>query len=206
MRPLNTCLTRLQKLALIILAVTQILILLLIIQQSDQNTADSENSEFVVTRQRRLRTDDDQNQLDEHEVVSVKNNDSSVSRDTIVDLLVAIDNDEANDDKVRMQKDFQLLAELVDPARKKTTSSRSVAAATNGTENDAGRRIELLERIVDLAKYKLKEISRRKKMEPAIVALTEIVERMKQENRPGFLRQKLSTVRFNDYAGQTSDE
>jgi hypothetical protein len=193
------CNKRVRVAVLVVLAVTQILFFMLIISQPF-----SENSKFIFTRQRRPRADGD-----DCEVVSVKDDVSSVYRDIIVDLLMAVDNDELNDDKVSLQKDFQLLAELInnlhDSVRKNTTNRQSVAAATNGTENDAGRRLELLERFVELAKYKLKEISRRKKMEPVIAALTEIVERMKQENKPGFLRQKLSTVRLN-FAEQTSDE
>jgi hypothetical protein len=170
--------------------------LLLMLQPSlSQTVAEGRNFEMVAIGRPQAMT---------YGGVFLNKNISEVAQDVALDLLTKIDDNQLESMRQGSQLLVKLVDNLQDPARKDDNSedglavaTAAAAAATASRWEKARRRLERLARVVDSAKYEFEEMLRRKKMEPAIAVLKEIVDRMKRLNAPGRLRQQLSTVQMN---------
>lgn len=194
---------RSRKQVLIALICTQTLTVLVITCQTSYFAAEFEKPQLVAIGRHTKSTEDDDQSQQESKVTS-DNRINSVTAEAVVDLLLAADDGDERSDKLSMRKGSLTLVDLVvglgDPSGKDDLAAdENNTSKTSGT-SDARRRLERLARLVDSAKYELEEMSRRRKMEPAVAALVQIVENMKRtQAAPGNRRTQLSTLRLNLY-------
>jgi hypothetical protein len=178
--------TRLRRQILLALACAQTLTFFILTSQSNYETP-----EIVAIGRHTSSINDEQSQED-LDVVAEDKRSSSSTRDIVMDLLKTTENNGERSNAIRT------LAELVANMDDNSIGKDGVAEADES--NEARRRMERLVRVVDSAKYELEAMLRRKKMEPAVAALRQIVNESKQRNSsPGDLKQQLSAVRLNLY-------